>query len=148
MLLSGGLERIGEECFEECGFERVSVPGAREHISDETVSDSGQIQAQTLGTVEKEPHCGHSSDTAKGGHSESKHRLVIEKEAFAHCKKLKQIVFEPDSVVEEIGYHAFFGSGLESFVAPPSLRKIGALAFGECYNLKTLELNKDIQELD
>ena len=148
MLLSGGLERIGEECFEECGFERVSVPGAREHINDETVSDSGQIQARTLGTVEKEPHCGHSSGTAKGGHSESKHRLVIEKEAFAHCKKLKQIVFEPGSVVEEIGYHAFFGSGLESFVAPPSLRKIGALAFGECYNLKTFELNKDIQELD
>ena len=35
-------------------------------------------------------------------------------------------------------------SGLESFAAPPSLRKIDALAFGECRELRTFELNEDI----
>lgn len=42
---------------------------------------------------------------------------------------------------------AFQHSGLESFTAPPSLRKIDALTFRNCCNLKTFELNDDIQEL-
>ena len=50
--------------------------------------------------------------------------------------------------MEEIQSQAFHCSGLESFTAPPSLRRIGALAFGGCHNLKTFELNKDIRELD
>ena len=42
---------------------------------------------------------------------------------------------------------AFRYSGLESFAAPPSLRKIDTLAFEGCCNLKTFELNEGIQEL-
>ena len=66
---------------------------------------------------------------------------MIEKKAFADCEDLKQVVFEPGAVVEEIQYKAFYCSGLESFTAPSSLRKIDALAFQDCYNLKTFELN-------
>ena len=69
---------------------------------------------------------------------------MIEKEAFANCYDLKQVVFEPGAAVEEIRYKAFWHSGLESFTAPPSLRKIDALAFSECCNLKTFELNDGI----
>ena len=47
----------------------------------------------------------------------------------------------------EIQYKAFYHSGLESFTAPSSLRMIDLMAFGECCNLKTFELNEDIQEL-
>lgn len=72
---------------------------------------------------------------------------MIEKEAFANCYDLKQVVFEPGVAVEEIQYKTFWHSGLESFTAPPSLKKIGSLAFGECRNLKTFKLNDDIQEL-
>lgn len=49
--------------------------------------------------------------------------------------------------MEEIQSQAFHCSGLESFTAPPSLRRIGALAFGGCHNLKTFELNEGIQEV-
>ena len=74
-------------------------------------------------------------------------QLVIGEEAFAGCEDLKQVIFDPGSVVTEIKCRAFWDSGLESFVAPPSLRRIGALAFRECHSFKTLELNDDIQEL-
>ena len=72
---------------------------------------------------------------------------MIGEAAFSDCKNLRQAVFEPGAAVEEIQQLAFYRSGLESFVVPPSLRKIGDVAFRECRNLKTFELNADIQEL-
>ena len=45
---------------------------------------------------------------------------VIGREAFDSCSSLRNIQL-PDCV-EEIGLDAFNSSGLESFVAPPSLR--------------------------
>ena len=58
---------------------------------------------------------------------------------------MKQVTFDPGSAVTEIRFKAFYNSGIESFTAPPSLRKIDALAFGECRNLKTFEPNEDVQ---
>lgn len=71
---------------------------------------------------------------------------MIGEEVFSNCKNLRQVIFEPGSAVEEIQLMAFRHSGLESFVAPPSLQKIGIMAFGECHNLKKFELNEGIQE--
>lgn len=69
---------------------------------------------------------------------------MIEWLAFARCEQLKQVVFDSDSIVTEIQYKAFYHSGIESFTAPSSLRMIDLMAFGECCNLKTFELNEDI----
>ena len=57
---------------------------------------------------------------------------------------MKQVTFDPGSAVTEIRFKAFHSSGIESFNAPPSLRKIDALAFGECRSLKTFEPNEDV----
>ena len=51
-------------------------------------------------------------------------------------------------MLEEIGVRAFYGSGLESFAALPKLKKIGAVAFGNCWALKRVWLNEEIRELD
>lgn len=88
-----------------------------------------------------------SGKTANGCKKNKKQQLVIEERAFAECAGLRQVVFEPGSAVTEIQSNAFWRSGLESFVAPPSLKKIGALAFRDCRNLKRFELNNGIQEL-
>ena len=45
----------------------------------------------------------------------------------------------------EIGYKAFYGSGLETFAASPSLQRIGDLAFGACRTLRSLQLGRDTQ---
>lgn len=57
---------------------------------------------------------------------------VIEHGAFLGCKNLRSVTFPEGSELEEIREAAFQESGLESFVAPPSLRKIGDMAFGNC----------------
>lgn len=73
--------------------------------------------------------------------------LVIGEFAFSACENLQQIIFDNGSNVEEIQFKAFYRSGLESFVAPSSLRKIAPMAFGECHALRDFQLNEDIQEL-
>ena len=55
---------------------------------------------------------------------------------FFGCKNLKSISFGTDPALEEISAWAFYGCGLESFVAPSSLKKIGAVAFRSCSALK------------
>ena len=71
---------------------------------------------------------------------------MIEEEAFAHCENLKQVIFDPGSAVTEIQYNAFYCSGLESFTAPSSLRKIDTMAFQNCWKLKKFELNEGIRD--
>ena len=72
---------------------------------------------------------------------------MIEKETFWTCKNLWSITFADDAELEEIREAAFQGSGLESFTAPPSLKKIGFKAFANCSSLKDFRLNENIQEL-
>ena len=89
-----------------------------------------------LGAAENGQRCEHSSENIPEGGSDSVRHLVIGEEAFSDCKNLRQVVFDSGSAVEEIQQMAFRRSGLESFTAPPSLRKIGIMTFRECCNLK------------
>lgn len=66
---------------------------------------------------------------------------------FQGCRKLKLVSFGKASRLEEIGPHAFYGCGLESFAAPSSLRRIGAMAFGACSRLRDFQLNQNIREI-
>ena len=72
---------------------------------------------------------------------------VIGERTFAGYHNLKSVSFGEGSVLEEIKCRAFYGCGLESFEAPPSLKKIGDMAFGKCSSLRDFRLNEDIQEL-
>ena len=71
---------------------------------------------------------------------------MIEKGTFQGCKNLQSVTFPDGSELEEIREAAFQGSGLESFAAPQSLRKIGDMAFARC-PLRHLQLDEGIQEL-
>ena len=70
---------------------------------------------------------------------------VIGREAFNNCTNLRGIDL-PDSVVE-IGLDAFYGSGLETFVAPRALRTIRQSAFQDCKSLKRVQLNEGLEVL-
>ena len=66
---------------------------------------------------------------------------VIKERAFSGCKKLKSITFGENSELKEIQSEAFCGSGLESFTASASLKKIGNNAFMSCRALKHVDLS-------
>lgn len=50
-------------------------------------------------------------------------------------------------MLEEIKPRAFYKHELESFVAPPKLRKIGEMAFEDCSELSDLRLNEGLEVL-
>ena len=70
----------------------------------------------------------------------------ISEKAFYGCKDLRSVTFGGYDL-EEIEPRAFYGCGLESFAPPFSLKKIGAMAFGNCPALKDVKLNNGIKEL-
>ena len=135
MLLNDGLETIGKHCFFESGLEEVTIPGSVRSIEQEAFLDSHLKRVCFLGATE-----GTNTDVRLP----AGRQLVIGEEAFARCGSLRQVIFDPGSAVTEIRCKAFHSSGIESFNAPPSLRKIGAVAFRECRALKIFEPNEDI----
>ena len=139
VLLSDGLEAICSSSFRCAGLEEVAIPGSVWYVGSRAFADSRSLRlARFLDAAEGPPQTQLETE---------KHALAIRDGAFADCDNLKQVTFGPASTLEEIWCKAFCHSGLESFAAPRSLRRIGALAFAECCALKRLELNEDIQEL-
>ena len=65
---------------------------------------------------------------------------LIEEKAFQGCKELKRVTFVGEAL-ETIGNFAFLATGLESFTAPSSLRKIENNAFSFCWYLKDVDLD-------
>lgn len=54
---------------------------------------------------------------------------TISEEAFYNCTELEEVIFESDSVLEEIESEAFFNSSIKSLTIPKSLKIIGTSAF-------------------
>lgn len=57
-------------------------------------------------------------------------------------------MFPNDSALENIQDECFRESGIESFVAPPSLKRTGAYAFSGCKHLKRVVLNEGLEALN
>ena len=66
---------------------------------------------------------------------------------FMGCKRLKHVTFAKDSQLERIGNNCFYGTGIEEFLAPQSLRGIGDGAFSDCKNLRRAVLNEGLEML-
>ena len=60
---------------------------------------------------------------------------------------MKRVTFAGDGL-EVIGQYAFTGSGLESFTAPSSLKRIGESAFCNCKDLRHLDLGACQLQID
>ena len=72
---------------------------------------------------------------------------ALEDHAFTHCHRLKRVVFQSDSELEQISDSCFFYCGLKKFIAPPGLKKIGGRAFYACESLRRVVLNEGLEVL-
>ena len=143
VLLNDGLETICEQCFKNCRLEEVAVPSSVRYIGPQAFGCDSLRRVRFLGAPQRKA----SSPSRSAGDSEKRCQLVIGEKAFYCCGSLRQVVFDPGSAVEEIQFQAFYRAGLESFTAPPSLRRVGDLAFEGCAALKDLRLHEDVREL-
>ena len=73
---------------------------------------------------------------------------VIPSYAFRECNNLESVVFLKDSKLERIENSAFMCTGLKEFVCPSTLKVISYGAFAGSANLKHIELNAGIQDMD
>ena len=125
IVIPDGIERIGNHWFWGSLVEHVTIPASVREIC---------VNAFCI--------CEKLKDVI---FAEGSRLKVIEREAFYSCSSLQNIQL-PD-YVEEIGLDAFNGTGLESFVAPPSLRVLRQSAFQDCKNLKYVKLNEGLEVL-
>lgn len=75
--------------------------------------------------------------------------MTVGKQAFMRCYALKNVIFEKESVVTEIGEEAFSSCNvLGDLTLPATLTKIGSLAFKDCLSIRKVviaEGNKNIE---
>lgn len=75
--------------------------------------------------------------------------MTIGKQAFMRCYALKNVIFEKESAVTEIGEEAFSSCNvLGDLTLPATLTKIGSLAFKDCLSIRKVviaEGNKNIE---
>lgn len=67
------------------------------------------------------------------------------REAFVECKKLREVVFEPGSQLETIGYCCFSHCMFEKITIPKSVRRIEECAFCGCKRLRSLVFEEGSQ---
>ena len=65
--------------------------------------------------------------------------------AFAYCRQLHEVVFEPESCLQRIENGCFYYSGIRSIVIPKSVMHIGRYAFSRCKNLSALSFEEGSQ---
>lgn len=75
--------------------------------------------------------------------------MTVGKQAFMRCYALKNVIFEKESAVTEIGEEAFSSCNvLGDLTLPATLTKIGSLAFKDCLSIRKVviaEGNKNIE---
>ena len=65
---------------------------------------------------------------------------VIEDYAFSYCSQLSEIVFDPETELEEIRSRAFSSCGSLTEITLPAVKEIGNSAFSDCKALSTVHL--------
>ena len=69
----------------------------------------------------------------------------IPQEAFFGCNSLSKVIIKGN--VECIGYGAFWGSGLKSFIVPECVLSIESAAFGLCNSLTSITFGSNVESI-
>lgn len=72
---------------------------------------------------------------------------TIRVEAFQFCTSLREVEFEPDSVLKEIETRAFAHCTLTNFTTPHTLARLGEAAFDGCHVLRNVQLHEGLLAL-
>ena len=75
--------------------------------------------------------------------------MTIGKQAFMRCYALKNVIFEKESAVTEIGEEAFSSCNvLGDLTLPTTLTKIGSLAFKNCLSIRKIVIAEGNKNID
>jgi hypothetical protein len=138
---------IGENAFKDKTVGRVLVPRCISTIEKGAFSKCN-LQEVTfedgsdLTTICQDVFSGSSISTIRVPRSVK----TIDKSAFSNCVALRDLRFECDSQLEQIGDGAFSGcTGLEAIRIPRGVRAINQQVFYDCSGLESLEFEEGSQ---
>ena len=134
VIIPDGIARVGNYWFWGSGIERVEIPASVREIGVEAFCDCKNLRKRVF---KKFPRRKVSIPSSL--------LRIVHARVFYGCASLTTIEL-PDTL-EEIGIDAFRESGLESFAAPKSVKRIHQGAFCWCSNIRKVELNKGLEVL-
>ena len=68
----------------------------------------------------------------------------IDRSTFQGCKSLEHITLP--NTLKELGYYAFYGSGLKELVIPEGVTKIKGQSINSCHNLESVTFPSSVEE--
>lgn len=119
--IPSNITSIGYGCFRHTGLESVVVPSTVKSWDSAVFSNCYNLRKVIL---------------------ENKN---VPNYAFQSCSNLTDITLAKDVV--SIGTSAFSGTGIETFIVPETVKKLGCDAFSYCEELKYITFTKGIEEI-
>ena len=140
--LNEGLETIDWCCFARSSLERINLPDSLKRLYSNAFYECDRLKTVELstGTIDL-------SDEEYRTFTLSPDVSEISYHAAFSSLGVRKLIFPDNCRLEKISAFAFARTDIESFVAPPSLREIGQMAFFNCENLEHVELNAQIEKV-
>lgn len=146
--LPENLSYIGQAAFRDCGLETIEIPAPVSVIQSSTFEGCEaltSVHLQDVKSVSVGDFNGSPMPMASNG------IVKIGERAFYGCKNLKQLQIPyseanvdgktyPVYTFTTLEISAFEGSGLTSFVLPPSVKQIDKRAFANCADFASIEI--------
>ena len=144
--LNEGLEELGELVFARSTVQSIRLPSTLSKFSN-AFYDCTTIRQIFLPVGRMDVCWDESRRMYAGTLTVSADVQSIQYHPAYALFDIERVIFEDNSQLNEVGDYAFKDTQIESFVAPPSLRKIGLMAFKNCARLKDVWLNLETTEL-
>ncbi|MCL2675586.1 MAG: leucine-rich repeat protein [Firmicutes bacterium] len=133
LILEKGIDRIEDSAFNGCSkLTEITFPADLTHLGSYVFENCTALLKVTFAGGSVKP-------------------LIMDEYVFSGSYRLRDIIFEPGSMVENIGDHAFDGNnGLREITIPASVRRIGSYAFRAAVRLEKvfIEDNSQLEKND
>lgn len=135
------LRVIGDCAFEYCDFTEIKLPDSVEEVKNGAFQNNKKLVKADLGDLEEVPYWMFAFDD-KLVTIDLSNVKVVSREAFTECYALTEISLDN---VERIEYGAFRYCNISQIKLPDSVTELQYYAFEYCYNLKHIELGRNLQ---
>ena len=140
--IPGSVQTIGRNAFAYCNFSTLTIGNGVQTIGDEAFAYNPNLTSVTI--PESVTSCGTSLFSGCGNLTSAVVNGATGSCMFYGCTNLTSVTI--GDKVNYISGSCFQGTGITSVVIPSSVTSISYSAFGECQNLKTVTIEKELDE--
>lgn len=141
--LNDGIEKIGNECFLGSKIKKINFPSSLKFIGTSAFLDCNELEEIDMSKTQIEILSESIFfDSGLKNIILPQNLKIISSEAFCGTDKLQNIKINKS--IEEIGFMAFYKSGLTNIIFHNNIKEIGFMAFADCINLTKVDTSSEI----